>query len=191
MVAPQFIIAHDIIRNHRSQEGGLTQQFFFDASNGEEIDWDTYQIIQRFGIPEGKVIELDGISFWTNTGSVSMQVQVDPKLKQPGPPQPEAGDGSDPVSGMVQPASKESDRLYFQRMFGMRCIDELRMKFFGIAQWHTSWHYRLAPGDMRTIDDDGLRVGDIRQVTPDRTPGEPLFQLGPITQIGSPGEDIP
>lgn len=152
----------------------------------------TYDLINFFGIPEGKKLILDGISYSCNLADRSLHLTIDPKLKTP---QQSTVEGlEDGTQGRISLAAAVANEQYSEQfMKGITCIDELHfLDAIGSgAQWDFTIYYSLVPGEMRTIDDDGLRVGDIRQVTPDRTPGMPLFQLGPVTQIGSAGEDIP
>lgn len=163
------------------------------AADAESFIMETYDLISFFGIPDGHKMMLRGIAYACGNADRSLHLTVDPKLK--GPQQGTVAGLAEGVMGRISLAAALANEQYTLDIpgdHGMELVDELHfLDAIGAGTtWNITFFYDLVPGDMRTIDDDGLRVGDITQVTPDRTPGKPLFQLGPITQIGSAGEDI-
>lgn len=173
----------------RTLDGAHVRSIFWDAVAGEQRFFKTYDLIALFGIPVGKILGHIMLSYRTNTPDVNMSMTIDPRLKKP--QALETGDADTGIDGAFEVAAEIANRQYHYPLHGIRNFDEMHLTSNQTTHWHLNFWHMLLDGDMRTIDDDGLRVGDIVQVTPDRTPGEELFQLGPLTQIGQPGEDIP
>ncbi len=131
----------------------------------------------------GTHLALHQISSRSN-GASNYTVTIDGKLK---------GKVTSPTQDFAV-ASVDSIRMFHEAaddypikpLYGMHCIDEMVFETGNTGvDFNIEFIFEYISGEMRTIDDIGLLIGDIKQVTPDRAPGTEWYQPGPIIQIGT------
>lgn len=154
------------------------------AGAAEVLTLSTFDLISLFGIPEGKQIELISVDYTSDTTETAINMGVDTRLKQ-SLTTPEGI--QEATRNNIQLSSGDVGHTYNQPLHDMPLTDELtfRETIGAGALWTIMIFFRFVRGSMYLIDDLAINVGDITQVTPDRSPGSEWFQVGPVSQIGS------
>ncbi len=153
------------------------------SGSGEDVRLDTFDLIKLFGIPEGTHLSLHSISSRSNSAS-NFKVVVDGQLK--GGVAATLQDFSDAVLDEIRMYHEGADDYPIKPLYGMHCIDEMVFNTGNTSvDFNIEFIFEYIKGSMRLIDDLGLLIGDITQVSPNRAPGTEWYQPGPIIQIGS------
>ncbi len=153
------------------------------GGSGEDVRLDTFDLIKLFGIPEGMHLSFHQIAS-RSSGASNFGVIIDGALKGGVPTASQ--DFVDAVIDQVDMFHEAADDYPIKPLFGMHCIDELVFTTGNTSiTFVIEFIFEYISGSMRLIDDLGLLIGDITQVSPNRAPGTEWYQPGPIIQIGT------
>lgn len=166
----------------------VTQLVWVGGSNEFHI-LDTRDLQRHFGVKDDEEIRLLEINLHNTTAAASVIFIVDPRLKGVVNTPTNSDIGDTAIRGKFTVAAADGDTQRPRRLYGLPCRDEIHLKATVAATYFIDFTYEVVSGGMYLADDLALNIGDITQVTPDRTPGQELFQVGPISQIG--GIELP
>lgn len=161
----------------------LARGFAWNTADEEEIRLTTIDLIRIFGIPDGKHIEFEGITYSSSVGSASIVMSVDSGRQTTLDPEEGFEEGA---KGRVELTGQGvANRQSHMPLFGLACFDELIFKDASGSGsgWTINMLFKYASGAMQILDDLAINVGDIRQIIYDPDAGTPFHQIPLIRQV--------